>query len=141
MKKYEIIDHTADIGIKAYGSDLKELFINAAVGMFDILVGENRESKIENREFKKFEIQKKAENLEDLLVEWLGELLFLFSTKNIVFEKFEIEELDEKHIKGAVEGADLKRYKIDTEIKAVTYHMLEVVQKEGLWQCQVIFDI
>ncbi|MBU2541785.1 MAG: archease [Candidatus Omnitrophica bacterium] len=138
MKKYEIIEHTADIGIKAYGEDLKGLFSNAAVGMFDIIVGKKRDSTGKSQ---KFEIEKQAESVEDLLVEWLGELLFLSSIKNIVFETFNIEELDQRHIKAVAVGTDLGNYSIETEIKAVTYHMLEVVKKDNCWQAQLIFDI
>lgn len=138
VKRYQIIEHTADIGIKAYGQDLKELFVNAAVGMFDIIVGPRRAAQGAKQ---KLEIQKQAEDRENLLVEWLGELLFLFSTKDIVFESFEIEKLDEKHIKAVVIAGSLENYKIETEIKAVTYHMIEVKQEEGVWEAVVIFDI
>lgn len=141
MKKYEIIEHTADIGIKAFGKDLKELFTNAAVGMFSIIAAEHRVQSTEYRAFRTFEIRKKADKLEDLLVGWLGELLFLFSTKNIVFNKFNIKELDEKHIKAIVSAVDTKNYKLKTEIKAVTYYMLEVAKKDTGWQAQVIFDV
>ncbi len=140
MKKYEIIEHTADIGIKVFGKDLKELFANAAIGMFSIIATRALEHS-STRALKSFEVNKQADGLEDLLVGWLGELLFLFSTKNIVLNRLDIKELDEKHIKSIVSGIDAGNYKLTTEIKAVTYYMLEVIKKNTGWQAQVIFDI
>ncbi|MFH1232208.1 MAG: archease, partial [Planctomycetota bacterium] len=89
---------------------------------------------------KKFIIDKQADGLDNLLVEWLSELLFLFNTKNVVFEKFKINKIDQKHLAAQASGRSLKNYKITTEIKAVTYHMLEVKKKGKFWQGQIIFD-
>ncbi|MEW6009497.1 MAG: archease [Candidatus Omnitrophota bacterium] len=141
MKKYELIDHTADIGIKAYGKDLKELFANAAVAMFEIIATRSPSHQVTKSSAKKINIEKEADKLEDLLVSWLDELLYLFSTKNIVFNKFDIKELDEKHIKATASGLDSKNYKLKTEIKAVTYHMLETKCKSGYCEASVIFDV
>ncbi len=143
-KKYEFIEHTADIGIKVFGKDLDELFINAATAMFDIIVSAKRSEaspKGTTSPVKKFIIDKKADNLENLLVEWLGELLFLYSTKNIVFDKFDIKELDDNHINAVISGWPTQDYKIKTEIKAVTYHMLKVWQEKNHWFAQLIFDV
>jgi len=140
-KKYEFFEHTADIGIKAFGKTLKELFANAASGMFEIIATRPPSHKATKSGVKSFKIKKAADSLENLLVEWLDELLFLFATKNIVFEKFGIEELDEKHIKAIVFGLAAKNFDIKTEVKAVTYHMLEIKKHRNNWQAQVIFDV
>ncbi|OGS40407.1 MAG: archease [Euryarchaeota archaeon RBG_13_31_8] len=138
MKTYELIDHTADVGIKAYGKTLSEAFENAAKAMFDIITDN---SEIEN--IGQYTIELEADNLEQLLVDWLSELLFLNSANNIVFGFFKVE-INEKTNKLSAkvfgEKFDISKHKIGTEIKAVTYHMLEVNNKKP-FHVQVLFDI
>ena len=138
MKTYELIDHTADVAIKAYGKTLSEAFENAAKGMFNIITNK---SEIEN--IGQYDIELKADNLEQLLVDWLSELLFLNSANNIVFGFFKVD-LDEKKksLSATVFGEklDMSKHKIGSEIKAVTYHMLEV-KKSKPFHVQVLFDI
>ena len=135
---YELIDHTADVCIKAFGKNLSECFENAAHGMFDIITDK---SEIENTG--QYDIELEADDLEQLLVDWLSELLFLNSANNLVFGFFKVE-LDEKNkkLRGRVFGEkfDLSKHKIGAEIKAVTYHMLEVRDKQPR-HVQVLFDI
>ena len=138
MKTYDLVDHTADVGIKAYGKTLSEAFENAAKGMFDIITNN---SEIEN--IGQYDIELETDNLEQLLVDWLSELLFLNSANNLVFGFFKVE-LDEKNNKLSAkvfgEKFNLSKHKIGTEIKAVTYHMLEVKTKKP-YHVQVLFDI
>jgi SHS2 domain-containing protein len=138
MKTYELIDHTADVGIKAYGKTLSEAFENAAKGMFDIITDN---SEIES--IGQYNIELEAPDLEQLLVDWLSELLYLNSAKNQVFGFFKIE-LDKKNNKLTAkifgEKFDLSKHKIGAEIKAVTYHILEVRNKRP-YHVQVLFDI
>jgi len=138
MKTYELIDHTADVGVKAYGKNLSEAFENAAKGMFDIITDK---SEIDN--IGQYIIELKAPDLEQLLVDWLSDLLFLNSAKNLVFGFFKVE-LDEKKSKLSAkvfgEKFNLSKHKIGAEIKAVTYHMLEVKKKRP-FHVQVLFDI
>ena len=86
MKTYELIEHTADVGIKAYGKNISEAFANAAKGMFDIITDN---SEIES--IGEYEIHMQAHDLEQLLVDWLSELLFLNSAKNLVFGFFNVK--------------------------------------------------
>ena len=138
MIPYELIDHTADIGVKAYGKTLSKCFENAAKGMFDIITDN---SEIEN--IGQYTIELKADDLEQLLVDWLSELLFLNSANNLVFGFFKIN-LDEKQISLSAkvfgEKYDISKHKMGAEIKAVTYHMLEVKNKKP-YHVQVLFDI
>lgn len=133
-----MIEHTADIGVKAYGKSLSEAFSNAAKAMFDIIT-DNSEIEYVGE----YEIQLEANDLEQLLVDWLGELLFLNTAKNLVFNFFNVT-LDDKtcslkaHVFG--EKFDLSKHKIGVEIKAVTYHILEVRNKRP-YHVQVLFDI
>lgn len=138
MKRYELIDHTADVGVKAYGKDISECFENAARGMFDIIT-----DKSEVESTGQYNVELEADNLEQLLVDWLSELLFLHSAKNLVFGFFKVE-VDEKKssLKGTFYGEkfNLSKHKVGAEIKAVTYHILEVKNKKP-FHVQVLFDI
>ena len=138
MKTYELIDHTADVGVKAYGKTISEAFENAAKGMFDIITDS---SEIEN--IGQYNLELEAPDLEQLLVDWLSDLLFLNSAKNLVFGFFKIE-LDEKNSKLSAkvfgEKFNISKHKAGAEIKAVTYHMLEVKKKKP-FHVQVLFDI
>lgn len=141
MKEFEILEHTADIGIAAYGKNKKEVFINVAKGMFEIIAGENKNLK-ENFYGK---IKLEADNLESLLFAWLNELLYIGETRLVILNKFQIKELSDFQIKAEVRGAKINppSIKIEKEIKAVTYHRLEIKKDEesGLWRAQIIFDI
>ena len=136
MKRYELIEHTADVGIKAYGKNISEAFINAAIGMFDIITDN---SKIEA--VGQYDIQLEAPDLEQLLVDWLSELLFLNSAKNLVFGSFNVK-IDKNRLSAQVFGEEYSKskHKMGVEIKAVTYHMLEVSKKKPHY-VQVLFDI
>lgn len=138
MRRYEIIPHTADIGIRAYGKDLKELFKNAACGMFDIIADiDGLKSSLS------LPIEVSAPNKEELLVAWLGELLYHFYTKQIIFFDFQIEKIDEGSIKATAFGRHVgqNRNRLKTEIKAVTYHELKIEQKENTFTANLIFDV
>ncbi len=138
MKKYDLIDHTADAGVKAYGKTLSEAFENAAKGMFDIITDN---SEVESTG--QYNIELSAYDLEQLLVDFLSELLYLHSANNLVFGFFKID-VDEfnNRLKGTFYGEkfNLSKHKIGAEIKAVTYHMLEV-KKNKFCRVQVLFDI
>ncbi|PIU52016.1 archease [Candidatus Desantisbacteria bacterium CG07_land_8_20_14_0_80_39_15] len=144
MNKFKIIEHTADIGIEAYGKDLNELFVNAARGMFSIITNPK---KINNVEQVKIEISQVT--LEDLLRSWLDELLYKQSTDEILFKKFDVK-VDEREIrldgKASGEKFDAKKHQLKTEIKAVTYHQLEIQRYAGknkkfAYIARVIFDV
>jgi len=145
MKEFEILEHTADIGIAAYGKTKREVFINSAKGMFEIIAGGNKISKENLRENFYDKIKLEADNLEGLLFAWLNELLYISETKLVVLNKFEIKDLSNNKIEAEVGGAKINppSVKIEKEIKAVTYHRLEIIkdEKNGLWRAQVIFDI
>ena len=142
MKEFKILEHTADIGIMAYGKTKREVFINSAKGMFEIIAGNN--NGIANNNFS-CKVTLKAEDLENLLVAWLNELLYISETKLVILNKFKIKELSIKNIGAEVEGVKITRSgrKIEKEIKAVTYYLLEIKKDEekGFWSAQVIFDI
>ncbi|MCQ9207776.1 MAG: archease [Omnitrophica bacterium] len=138
MKRYEIIDHTADIGIRAYGKDLKSLFANAAYGMFDIMADLKN---VRLREGLKIKLE--APNIEELFLSWLSELLYHYNSKKIIFKEFMVDKLTENAINATAKGErlDLKRHTLKTEIKAATYHELKVEKIKDSWQAEVILDV
>ncbi len=138
MKKYEIIDHTADIGIKVYGKNLRELFQNAAYGMFDIaadLEGIKPSTSIN--------IRVEAQDHEELLLNWLDELIYNFYTKGIIFSEFNIRSLESNYIDADVKGKHIgdNKSRLKTEIKAVTYHELKIEETPDGYTARVIFDV
>jgi len=141
MEEFEILEHTADIGIMAYGKTKREVFINAAKGMFEIIAEETKDLK-ENFYDK---IKLEADNLEGLLLAWLNELLYISEIRLVILNKFQIKELSDFQIEAEVEGIKINpsSTKIKREIKAVTYHRLEIKKdkESGLWRAQIIFDI
>ena len=138
MKAYELIEHTADIGIRVKGNDLKELFRNAASAMFDIIAEKKRP---EIKKQSEVRIEQKADNLEELFVNWLNELLSLSATKEMIFSEFRINKIDKNTLQAVVIGEDIKNYRVNTEVKAATYHQLKLEEAKGGWQAEVIFDV
>lgn len=135
MIPYEIIEHTADIGIKAYGENPEELFVNAARGMFDI-IADTRQLKPKE----KIEIQEEAASYDELLVGWLRELLYQYNATGIIFSEFVVQSLSQNKIQ-AIAWGERAQTKVKTEIKAVTYHELEFHKVSGGCEAKVIFDV
>jgi SHS2 domain-containing protein len=136
LKRFELIEHTADIGLKAYGRNLAEAFSNAAYGLFSIMTDLRKVRKVESC---LVELQEK--DPEDLLFAWLNHLIYLFDVEGLIFKQCDIEEFDSYKIKAICYGekADPGRHEIKIGVKAATYHMLKV--DSGKNQVQVIFDI
>lgn len=137
VKRFEIIEHTADIGIAAYGNDLKKAFANAAYALFSLMVDLKDVGDTLCRE-----VKVTAESQEDLLVAWLNELLYIFEVENVLFRRFRIGELTETRLRSRCYGEliDPARHKIKMGVKATTYHMLKIERKNG-FRVQVLFDI
>jgi len=139
MKKaFEIINHTADVGIIAYGADVKELFSNSALALFSLITElESVEEKLH------LDLEVSSEDRDSLLVEWLNELIYLFDVKHILFNRFDIESLTHNELKATCygEGFDPMKHKIKTGVKAATYHMLRLDKNGGRYKAQIIFDI
>jgi len=137
MKAFEVIDHTADLGIIAYGETLSQAFTNTAYGMFSQITDLKG---IKPKQEVVIEVS--AEDLESLLVVWLNELLYNYEVDNFIFKEFEIESITDYQLKASARGEkiDKSSAKILREIKAVTYHMLKVEHNKE-WKVQVLFDI
>ena len=135
---FEIIDHTADVAIAAYGADMKKAFANAALGMFSIMTDIKKVNQTAVRD-----VEVTADEMKVLLVSWLNELLFICEVEKILFKKFDISELDGTRLVAKCYGEkiDPKRHRIKTEIKAATYHMTQIEEKREGSRIQVLFDI
>jgi SHS2 domain-containing protein len=134
---FEVIDHTADIGIIAHGSDPADLFSSAASGMLSLMIDVGTL----NRDIAR-EIMLEARDLETLLVQWLNELLYIIYTEKLVLWEFDIL-IDMNRLEARCSGQelDLKDDRFKREIKAATYHDLEIVERDGEYSAGIIFDI
>ena len=137
IKDFEIIDHTADVGVVAYGTDIYRAFANAAKGLFSLIT---ELEDVEEVLYRDIEIN--AQDQESLLVRWLNELIYLFDTENILFKVFNIQQLTSTYLKAVAcgEQVDTARHKLKTGVKAATYHMLKIDEGDG-FKVQVLFDI
>ena len=134
---FEILEHNADTGIIAYGSDLKQAFSNAASGLFSLIVDQESVQDTTERQ-----IEVRANDLESLLVEWLNELIYIFDVENILFKRFEVVEIESGRLTARAYGekVDPTRHEVKLGVKAATYHMLRIEKNNG-YKLQVIFDI
>lgn len=137
MKRFDIIEHTADVGIIAYGGDLREAFTNAAFAMFTLIADLGGVEEVDCRE-----IEVEAEDCDSLVVTCLNELLYLVDTEGIVFSRFEVIDLSEVGLKMKCYGEriDPVRHELRGGVKAATYYMLKV-ESNDVHKIQVIFDV
>ena len=135
-KKFEYLNHTADLGIRVFGSTVEELFINTAQAIFEIQISGKLVVKQE------IEIAVEAENLEELLIDWCRELLYNFSVHRFIPMNYDIS-LQQLKLSARINGdlLDLKRHKIKTDIKNVTYHNLTVKKQKNGYEATIVFDV
>jgi len=138
MKKFDVVEHTADIGIVAYGADLREAFANAAYGMFS-LMADLEQVREETSRY----IEAEAGDRESLVVSWLNELLYMFDVERIILKRFDVLELTNTRLKADAYGekVDASRHELKSGVKAATYHMLKVSEDNGRCSIRVIFDV
>jgi SHS2 domain-containing protein len=140
FKRYEYIDHTADLKIRAYGKTLEEAFTNCAIAGFDFLVDTSKvKRKIEKKIFKT------SKRLEALLYDFLEELLFLLDTECFLFCDVKsmriMKEEDECRLECVALGDNCKEYETHGDIKAITYSEMKIEEKKGSAMIQLVFDI
>ncbi len=138
-ERYEFFEHTADIGVRVHGATLAELFCNAAAALYETL-GKFALADHSAQRFLKLQ----ADSPEDLLHDWLAELLYDLETQHVIYDKLDITELKPQYLAAGLSGGtvDFARSQTNEEIKAVTYHELRVEQMaDGSWRATVIFDV
>ena len=136
--RYRLIDHTADFGIHVFGTDPAELFANAAFATFDML------TEIDSLEsLKTTNLKITGDDWPDLMVNWLRELLYLWNGKELLVKHTHILALSQNELSANVEldPFDPDRHEIKIEIKAVTYHQIQVGRGSEGWEAKVIFDV
>ena len=136
MKRFELIEHTADTGLVAYGHDLAGAFANAAYGMFSIMADLGRVQEKDS-----IPVELEEEDAEALLFEWLNYLLYIFDVHMLLLKRFDVELLDGHSLKATCHGEkyDPSRHRLKTGVKSATYHMLQVDREKN--QVRVILDV
>jgi len=139
MKEYETFPTTADVGIRIKGITYKDLFKNAIKGL-NLLIFENETSSQNYNSPIIYPFDFNGDSLENVLVNFLSEVLFLLYSKNRMTIDINFEEVSKNHLK-----ADLVTFNLNLEpaieIKSVTYHNLKVIEKKGIKYAEIIFDI
>ncbi len=135
---YSLFSHTADLGILIRGNSFKELFRHAGMALMEQLV-DNKAPETGNR----IEISVSGNDPADLMVKWLSEILYLFEGEGLVVTGIYINSINRNKISANLTAMeyDTRHHEYLREIKAVTYHQIEVKEKRGLWTAKVIFDL
>ncbi|GIW70769.1 MAG: archease [Planctomycetota bacterium] len=137
---YEPIEHTADLGLRVWGSTLAELFTEAAAGMCELMWDRAR---VRPERRRRLEVE--ADDLEGLLVGWLSEINFQHVTNEEVYARAVVQQLDVERCRlvGELAGEpiDPSRHRIHTEIKAVTYHDLAIERTDDGYEARIVFDV
>jgi SHS2 domain-containing protein len=140
MGRSETFEHTADLGLRIFATDLPDLFRTAGEALFDVIVANRGDVRVVETEL----VSLKAESTEDLLIEWLNELIYRSETRHRLYTHFDIA-LDEndRRLDATIGGEpiDRERHVLDHEVKAATRHELCVRQVDGGWVAEVIVDI
>ena len=146
MKKFQFLEHTADMKFQAFGSSLEEAFENSALAMFNAMY----DGKVKAKEKRKIEVSGKDK--ESLLYNFLEELLFLMDSEGFFLSSCKVK-INEKNLalKAELQGDDAKNYKISLDVKAVTYNEMfvkrekiekkEKTGKKDKFICQVVVDV
>lgn len=141
VKNYEIIEHTADIGIRVSGKTKEDIFTNAAYAMLDIMVAfkaiDSKHPKLQHS------LTIEGADTEELLICFLNELIYLFVSKEFLPAKFKIVKMNNQCLTALVSGEkfNTKRHRLKAEIKAATYHNLRVGKTASGYQTEIIFDV
>lgn len=138
MEHYRLFDHTADLGMEFFGESLKKLFVSAGIGLFDVITDLNEVNPSWH-----FNIEIDGIDIEDLLINWLRELLYLHQVKKMLLKEFVIDEIGETFLKGYAVGEpiDEEKHVVKKEVKAATYHGVELREEAGQWSARVVFDL
>ena len=134
-KGYKILEHPADVRVQAFGKTKEELFLNAVLGMNEILKpkAKSKNSKVVRK------IKVKSIDLNALLVDFLSEVLCQIQTNKEIYNKIGFEEFGDNRLKAELFGNEIESFGED--IKAATYHNLKIEQRNGLYEAIILFDI
>jgi SHS2 domain-containing protein len=135
---YRLLDHTSDIKVEIYGVDLAELFTNAATCLFDLILDIEKVQAT-----KSVSVSLKSADLSELFLDWLRELLFLFSAKSIAVRRVEITSIAPTKVHARIFGEefDTERHGLKVEVKTPTYHEYRIEKTAEGYTATVIFDV
>lgn len=133
--RFEILEHTADVGVRGWGATVEEAFKQATLGLLDIVGVWHPGPGLRET------IEVEGHDLGALLVDWLSEVLYLQDTRDVVVAGLEITAVDGGRATGWLELAPRPDAIEGTAVKAITYHQLDVIQRDGRWIAQVYLDI
>jgi len=135
---YRLLDHTADFGLEIHGDDPPALFVQAARALFDLIAGSDYTGGVHRRQ-----IEIAGADWPDLLVNWLRELLYMWSGERQLLCDVTIESIGATHVRATVDSVDFipLRHEIRNEIKAVTYHQVDVAPRGTGWMARVYLDV
>src|SRR5919106_6697994 len=134
--RFEILEHTADVGVRAVGNSLEECFRQATLGLLEISAAYRPDSG------EKRVIAVKADDLDALLVDWLEEVLHLQDSADAVVTDVTVNDVGPDEAVGSVSTAPRGNEVLEgTAVKAITYHQLSVAKTEEGWAATVFFDI
>ncbi|MFZ5515296.1 MAG: archease [Candidatus Zhuqueibacterota bacterium] len=137
-QKFIQLDHTGDLRVMVFGKSLKELFENSAIALFSQITDISRVNHDSTDSLHVTGIDK-----EELLVSWLSELNYMHITEGKLFSKFDISHISDTKLTAIAFGEKYNpfRHSSGFEIKAVTFHDLQIEKKDDLWQTRIVFDI
>ena len=135
---YKVLDHTADLGIEVRGKELKDLFANAALALTKLMLKVSKHGIANSRN-----LSITGEDLPDLMVRWLGEILYIFEVNGEILTGLKIGLVSDSRLEAKLDTRqyDPQMDELIYEIKAVTYHQISVLEKEDHWEARVIFDL
>jgi SHS2 domain-containing protein len=140
MGRSETFEHTADLGLRVFATDLPDLFRTAGEALFDVIVANRADVQVVATD----QLALSAETTEDLLFGWLNELIFLSETRHWLYNQFDVS-LDASgcQLQATIGGEpiDRARHVLDHEVKAATRHGLKLRRANGGWVAEVIVDI
>ena len=135
---YEHFDHTADVGLRMRAGSLDELFADAGRALFSVIVA-NFDAVEPVQELA---LRVEGSRRDDLLFDWLAELLYTFETRRVLLSDFHVS-VSNNGLEATARGEpfDPDRHELDMEVKAITYHGLKVEQDGDGWLAEVIVDL
>lgn len=137
MKSYEYFEATADIGLKAYGKDMNEAFENAGLAIFNIISDTSGIDALREIEF-----EVTSEDEVSLLYDYLEELLFYHEIEFMLFSEFHVKIDENLHLEAKIVGEEIDwdKHERKSEIKAITFHKMEVKKTDHV-ELQAIVDL
>ena len=139
QKKYRITKHQSELAVKVVGDSQADLFANSAYTLFDVMVADL--DKVDCKEHIPLEVE--GTDRDDLMVNWMRELLYLYQGSGYLLREFQIREVKDTIVKAEVAGEkiDPDRHEIKQEIAAIAFHKSRMDKTGNQWTAQVIFEV